>query len=120
MSDTLNTIFKDSNIDLESPATPLLYACVKLNDCNGVQIMRRYEGRARLSAAQIRAARAWFNWTQEELAQRSGVSQKSIARYELELSVPYENSLAKIRDAFEAAGISFQFEGTVSKGIRVL
>lgn len=82
--------------------------------------MRRYEGRARLSAAQIRAARAWFNWTQEELAQRSGVSQKSIARYELELSVPYENSLAKIRDAFEAAGISFQFEGTVSKGIRVL
>ena len=81
--------------------------------------MRRYEGRAHLSAAQIRAARAWVNWTQDELARRSGVSQKSIARYELELAVPYEKSLAKIRDAFEAVGICFQFEGTVSKGIRV-
>ncbi|WP_456654417.1 helix-turn-helix transcriptional regulator [Bradyrhizobium sp. JR3.5] len=54
--------------------------------------MRRYEAQAHLSAAQIRAARAWLNWTQDELARRSGVSQKSIARYESELSVPYEIS----------------------------
>ncbi len=74
---------------------------------------------AHLSPKQVRAARAWLNWTQKELAAKSGVSQKSIARYELELSVPYLNSLIKMRDAFEAAGICFLFEGTMSKGIRV-
>jgi transcriptional regulator with XRE-family HTH domain len=75
---------------------------------------------AHLSPAQVRAARAWLNWTQDDLSARSGVSQKSIARYELELSVPYEDTLAKMRQAFESEGISFQFEGMIPRGIRVL
>ena len=74
---------------------------------------------AHLSPAQGRAARSWLKWTQHVLSERSGVSQKSIARYELELSVPYPKSLTKMRDAFESAGIQFVFEGMVSKGIRV-
>jgi transcriptional regulator with XRE-family HTH domain len=75
---------------------------------------------AHLSPAQVRAARAWLNWTQDDLSATSGVSQKSIARYELELSVPYADTLAKLRQAFESAGIGFQFDGMTPKGIRAL
>ena len=76
--------------------------------------------KSHVSPAQVRAARAWLNWTQDDLSARSGVSQRSIARYELELSAPYVHTQAKIRQAFESAGICFQFEGTIPKGIRVI
>ena len=70
-----------------------------------------------ICAAQVRAARAWLNWTQDELAERSGISQKSIARLELERSVPYASTLVKLRQTFEAAGVQFQFDGMIGKGI---
>lgn len=70
--------------------------------------------------AQVRAARAWLNWTQEELAARSGVAQKSIARYELERSVPYASTLVRLQETFEAVGAQFEFDGMTPKGIRFL
>jgi transcriptional regulator with XRE-family HTH domain len=73
-----------------------------------------------ISPAQVRAARAWLRWSQEDLSARSGVSQRSIARYELERCVPYAATLTSIRNAFEAAGVCFQFQGMISKGISVL
>lgn len=88
---------------------------------SGVSSLRELmDSTAHLSPAQVRAARAWLNWTQDDLSAKSGVSQKSIARYELELSVPYAGTLAKLRQAFESEGISFQFDGMTPKGIRVL
>lgn len=72
-----------------------------------------------LTAAQARAARAWLNWSKQELADRSGISEKTITRFELGHSVPYASTLAKMRSAFEDAGICFQFEGASAKGIRV-
>jgi transcriptional regulator with XRE-family HTH domain len=73
-----------------------------------------------ISPAQVRAARAWLRWSQDDLSVRSGVSQRSIARYELERCVPYAATLTSIRNAFEAAGVFFQFQGMISKGISVL
>jgi transcriptional regulator with XRE-family HTH domain len=70
-----------------------------------------------LSPAQVRAARAWLSWSQEELAVRSGVSHTSIARFESERSVPYADTLTSIRSAFEAAGVYFQFQGSLGIGI---
>jgi transcriptional regulator with XRE-family HTH domain len=70
-----------------------------------------------LSPAQVRAARGWLFWSQEDLAARSGVSQKSIARYELERSTAYPKTLIGIREAFEAAGIEFQFDGMMGTGL---
>jgi predicted transcriptional regulator len=70
-----------------------------------------------LSPAQVRAARAWLSWSQEDLSARSGVSQTSIARFESERAVPYAETLTSIRNAFEAAGIDFRFDGTVGTGI---
>lgn len=72
-----------------------------------------------LTAAQARAARAWLNWSKQELADRTGISEKTITRFELGHSVPYSSTLFKIRSAFEDAGVSFQFEGAAAKGISI-
>ena len=63
--------------------------------------------------------RAWLKWSQNDLSEKSGVSQRSIARYELEKSVPYVDTLVSLRAAFEAAGIRFQFAGMSAKGIGI-
>lgn len=66
--------------------------------------------------AQLRAARAWLGWSQDELAIKSGVSKHTIARYEQERSVAYDGTLAKLKSTLEAAGIRFHFDGA-RKGI---
>jgi len=70
-----------------------------------------------ICAAQVRAARGWLSWSQDDLATRSGVSLKSIARYEAERSVPHDKTLIKLRATFEEAGVVFLFEGAVGKGV---
>jgi transcriptional regulator with XRE-family HTH domain len=72
-----------------------------------------------LNAEQIRAARSWLGISQEELAQRAGVAKRTIARFELNLSVPYDRTLRDLQSSLEAMGIEFIFEGTVGVGIRV-
>lgn len=72
-----------------------------------------------LSPAQVRAARSWLGWSQDELAMRSGVSQRSIARIELERSFPYATTLSRLRKTFEDAGLCFLFEGGRAKGVRL-
>jgi len=72
-----------------------------------------------ITSAQLRAARAWLNWSQDDLSARSGISQRSIARYERGHSVPYADTLVSLRTAFEAAGIRFQFVGQFGKGISI-
>lgn len=71
---------------------------------------------ADISPAQLRAARAWIGWSQDELANRSGVSKHSIARYEQGRSIAYDGTLTKLRSALEAAGIHFHFDGA-EKGV---
>jgi transcriptional regulator with XRE-family HTH domain len=72
-----------------------------------------------ISSAQVRAARAWLSWSQDDLAAKAGISQQSVVRYELGRTVPHDGTLANLRKAFEAAGIRFQFDGMSAKGIRV-
>lgn len=71
-----------------------------------------------LSSQQCRAARGWLDWSQDELATRSGVSRRAIAEFERGLSVPHNRTLRDIGTAFAKAGIEFLFEGSVAKGIR--
>lgn len=71
-----------------------------------------------ISAEQLRAARAWLKWTHAELAQRSGVSTRTIERFELDLSVPHTRTLNSLRKALEEAGIEFVFENARPYGIR--
>lgn len=60
-------------------------------------------------AAQIRAARGALGWTAQDLAQKSGVSLRTILRMEATDGVPQGrvSTLTEIESAFEAAGIEF-------------
>lgn len=67
--------------------------------------------------SQARAARAWLQWTRAELSAASGVSETQIAKFEKGLSVPYSETLVHLQEAFERAGICFQFDELVGTGI---
>lgn len=72
-----------------------------------------------ITAAQLRAARGWLKWSQDDLAERSGVSKSSIVQFELGRSVPYSETIDTLRQTLETAGIEFLFNGNVAKGIRI-
>jgi transcriptional regulator with XRE-family HTH domain len=60
-----------------------------------------------ISAAQLRAARAILNWSQEELATVSELSINTIAKLELGNLSPREQTGRALHAAFEKAGIEF-------------
>ena len=63
--------------------------------------------RPAITGAQIRAARAFLNWTVEDLSRRCGVSASAISRAERVDGPPSMQlrNLAAIRIAFERNGI---------------
>lgn len=68
-----------------------------------------------ITTAQIRAARGLLNWSQTELAERTGLSSTSIGSLENGKSQPREHTLDTIRDVFEKSGIEF----TSGSGVRL-
>lgn len=56
---------------------------------------------------QIRAARALLNWSQSDLAERAGLSQTGIARIESGVNQPNLQTMERIAQAFDDAGIEF-------------
>ncbi|MFC5353961.1 MULTISPECIES: helix-turn-helix domain-containing protein [Azospirillum] len=71
-----------------------------------------------ITPAQCRAARGLLDWTQEELAKAAQVSAITIRGFEKEASSPRRATLAALRQALEAAGVEFTFEGGVQPGVR--
>jgi transcriptional regulator with XRE-family HTH domain len=63
------------------------------------------------SPAQVRAARALLDWSQQKLAAQSGIVRRTVASYELGNVRVTEGSIAKIADALMAAGIAFSEPG---------
>jgi transcriptional regulator with XRE-family HTH domain len=72
-----------------------------------------------VNARQIRAARGWLGWSQDDLAAESGVGRATIARFELSAEIRQGPALAAIQLAFEDAGVEFQFEDSDPVGFRV-
>lgn len=68
-----------------------------------------------ITADQIRAARALKNWSQTDLAERTGLAVPTIANIELGKQAPGKNTIEKIITAFSAAGIEFIGETGVQK-----
>lgn len=60
-----------------------------------------------LSAPQCRAARALVGWSQDDLANASGVAKATIAYFETEKRQPYEKTLSDLRRVLEKNGVMF-------------
>ena len=67
-----------------------------------------------ITTAQIRGARGILNWSQQDLAKRTGISATSIGSIENGITSPRENTLIAIKKAFEDNGIEF----TDREGVR--
>jgi transcriptional regulator with XRE-family HTH domain len=72
------------------------------------------------TAEQVRAARAALKWSIERLSEQSGVSSRTIIRYEDVSGVPESRggNLEKLVVALEAAGIEFIGTPDDGPGIR--
>jgi transcriptional regulator with XRE-family HTH domain len=68
--------------------------------------------------AQVRAARAWLYWSQEDLAKAAGISPQAVNRFENSTEAPDPGPALRLRTALEAAGIEFRFDGARPSGIR--
>ncbi|HWB48355.1 MAG TPA: transcriptional regulator [Stellaceae bacterium] len=66
-----------------------------------------------ISSAQCRAARAWLQWTQAELAQRSQVGLSAVKNFEAESVRTLPAIRNQIERAFEDAGAEFPDANTV-------
>jgi DNA-binding XRE family transcriptional regulator len=62
-----------------------------------------------ITAAQCRAARAWLNMTQGDLAHRSRVAETTVRNFESGRLVPHVPNLAAIEAAFTDCGVTFSF-----------
>ena len=74
-----------------------------------------------VTTRQVKAARALLGWSQADLAERSGVSEPTVARLESvdgELG-GREGTTHKIRAAIESAGIQFIDENGGGPGVRL-
>ena len=60
-----------------------------------------------LTPSQSRAARAWLEWSQENLSKRASVSLSTIRDFEKGKRTPIKNNLEAIYRAFEGEGVTF-------------
>lgn len=76
--------------------------------------MRRAD---RISSSQVRAARGLLGWSQETLAERSGLSRRTITHIENDQITALDDSHYLLRRAFERAGVIFIREGKLSGAV---
>ncbi len=62
-----------------------------------------------MSPEQCRAARAWLNWSQDDLARKAQVSNSTIRDFEAGRRVPIANNLSAMRRALEDGGVLMVF-----------
>jgi transcriptional regulator with XRE-family HTH domain len=60
-----------------------------------------------ITGSQIRAARALLGWSQQDLADKSLLSETAILKLETQRADSRTSTLMKVRKSLEAAGIEF-------------
>lgn len=64
-----------------------------------------------MTPEQCRAARAWIDWSQDDLARAASVSLSTVRDFEKGRRVPIVNNLTAMRAALEARGAQFSLDG---------
>lgn len=72
-----------------------------------------------MTPEQCRAARAIVNISQEDLAQKTDVSKRTIAGFEMGQSNPYLRTIEALKVALENAGVEFIPENGGGAGVRL-
>ena len=72
----------------------------------------------RLTAAQIRAARALLNWSRDTLALKCGVSLRTIVMIEADEANPRDATMDRIVASFTKAGVKFIKQNGGGPGVR--
>lgn len=71
-----------------------------------------------INKEQLRAARAWLNLSQQDLATAAKVGKRTIADFERGATLPHERTLRDIEQTLIALGIEFLFDGPKGVGVR--
>lgn len=73
------------------------------------------------TSAQLRAARNALGWSLERLSRQSGISMRTLIRYEDQAGIPANRSgnLERVIETLEAAGIEFIGTPDDRPGIRI-
>ena len=72
-----------------------------------------------ITPEQCRAARALLAWSQQDLADKSGVGTVTVHQLETGTSQPRRATVDVVRQAFEAAGVEFIDENGGGPGVRL-
>jgi transcriptional regulator with XRE-family HTH domain len=72
-----------------------------------------------LTAAQCRAARALLRWTQQDLADRSGVACSTVRGFENHAHMPIRANLRVLRLALEEGGVILIEADDLGPGVRL-
>ncbi|MFG1189244.1 helix-turn-helix domain-containing protein [Xanthobacter flavus] len=70
-----------------------------------------------MTPEQCRAARAWIDWSQDDLARAASVSLSTVRDFEKGRRVPIANNLTAMRVALEARGARFVGDGVETLGV---
>jgi transcriptional regulator with XRE-family HTH domain len=71
-----------------------------------------------LTNRQVKAARAWLDLSQDDLAEKSAVTRRTIQDFESRKRIPQARTLRDLQQALEDEGIEFIFSGERGIGIR--
>lgn len=70
-----------------------------------------------MTPEQCRAARAWLDWSQDELARAASVGLSTVRDFEKGRRAPIANNLSAMRAALEAQGAHFVGDGVATLGV---
>ena len=68
---------------------------------------------------QIKAARAWLDMKQGDLAALAEVSHKTLANFERGATIPHDRTLRDIQITLENLGVEFIFEDHKGVGVKI-
>jgi transcriptional regulator with XRE-family HTH domain len=71
-----------------------------------------------IAPEQCRAARGLLGWSQDHLVEKSGVSKRTIVRFELEDGEPFNRTVVALHSSFQKAGILFIEQNGGGIGVR--